>query len=113
MKKNKKIKVKINVYNSYYKPSPPENMIEYIQWCEDLLNSVPTEYRDTTRIETYSDTHYDGYGGQDAFYVTTINYWRDETTEEMNDRLIEETIRDRKIAEKDRKTFERFQKLYG
>ena len=106
---SKPIQVRIQIYDSEYKSDPPENLFEYIEWLEDMVNSIPKEHRGTAKIETDVDGDYID---NSAYSFTTINYWRDETVEEMNDRLIQETIRNRKLDDKERREYERLKAKY-
>ncbi len=94
----------INVLLESVEDTLPENLIEVIQYYQEILDSVPEEYQHLVKIELTSS--YDRFEGE--YVEMDINYSRPETEEEQAQRA----ARDKRIddEEKSRK-LEQFEKL--
>lgn len=68
--------------------SPPENLIEFIEWAKVKLEQIPAEYRGTAKIVAEVDSSYDNH-----YPLITITYQRPETDEERVFREEEERRR--------------------
>lgn len=88
---------------------PPSDLVEFVQWANNLLRHVPLEHRDTARV--YIDWVY-GYDDDKVIEIQVV-YLRPETDEEMaarekHDADTEERIRKHEIA-----TLQALQAKYG
>lgn len=84
------MKKTIYIYDSSNNSDPPENLLEFSQWLEELANQIPAEYGEDSFI---SLTHQYGYGVE-----VYIGYSREETEHEEKTReLVEERNRDKRV----------------
>lgn len=73
---------------------PPENLLEFQQWLDDKIKSIPVEYRSAATIEIEYEEYYS---------EITIAYKREETDHEEHIREKEEREDQEKIERRERK----------
>ncbi len=93
-----------------------DNLQDYIDFLTDILDNVPTEYKDHVVIST--DSHIeDGWNGDEVYTLTEIYYSRNETDDEYYQRTNRHEIQAQRNADEkevqERKEYERLQRLYG
>lgn len=101
-------KVTVTVYNGEINYTIPTNPIEFMKYWQELLNRVPSEYKESTTIELEPSD--DGYGCNTL--DLTINYTRPETSEEATARLANQVTRQDIQTEKELKQLEYLKNKY-
>lgn len=52
---------KQTIYNIDHELPPPENLIIYIEWLNEILEKIPQEYRESARVEIKSEDYHLNY----------------------------------------------------
>lgn len=78
---------------------PPENLLEFQKWVNDLVDRVPEEFRESTGVSIYSGGYID-----DPFPVVEVRYPRPYTEEELDAKeaksiVLEAQYREKKLAQ--------------
>lgn len=86
----------------------PENLIQAIEWLQELLRSIPEQYRNDAQIEIDLTERY----GCDRAQIK-ISYEREETDEEERIRIREEALAEQLSIKLEMSELARLQAKYG
>lgn len=64
---------------------PPETLLEFRDWLDKKIASIPAEHRANTQIEFRAENFYDS-----SYVNIEIKYWRQETKDEAQQRKNDE-----------------------
>lgn len=104
----KKMKVERFTVESFDSNWPPEDAVGCITWFQNLLESVPSEYRHTAKIDIGSDTSYE----VDHARIG-ISYTRPETDAEEAERERREQVKEEANRSKELQLLAQLQAKYG
>ncbi len=65
----------------------PENLVEFSAWVQGLLDQIPEQYRNSAEITLYTERDFDS-----AVICMNVFYEREETPEELAQRLADQKI---------------------
>lgn len=109
MTNRKTTAVRVLQAEQHHNGFPPSDLVEFVQWANNLLGQVPLEHRDTARIDFDWEYEYD----DDKRLVVKVRYLRPETDDEVAAREKYDATQETRIREHELATLRALQAKYG